>query len=75
MVENDQLDGETIDKLVIVLKKAMAKMAMAIRESKAIETLKSIETFNKQKEKQAKGEFKHCGFTLHTDSLKKADSF
>ena len=53
MVQNDQLDNETIDKLVIVLKRAMAKMATAIRESRAIETLKSMEAFNKQKEQQA----------------------
>ena len=51
MVQNNQLDDETIDKLVIVFKRAMAKMATAIRESKAIETLKSMEVFNKQKEK------------------------
>ena len=53
MVQNNQLDDETIDKLVVVFKRAMAKMATAIRESKAIETLKSMEFFNKQKEKQA----------------------
>ena len=54
MVQNDQLDEETIDKLVIVLKRAMAKMATAIREANAIETLKSMEKFNKQKAEQEK---------------------
>ena len=53
MVQNNQLDDETIDKLVIVFKRVMAKMAREIRETKAIETLKSMEAFNKQKEEQA----------------------
>ena len=52
MVQNDQLDEETIDKLVIVLKRIMARMATAIRESKAIETLKSMQNFDKQKKEQ-----------------------
>ena len=52
MVQNDQLDEETIDKLVIVLKRTMARMATAIRESKAIETLKSMQNFDKQKKEQ-----------------------
>lgn len=58
MVQNDQLDEETIDKLVIVLKRAMAKMATAIREANAIETLKSMEKFNKQKTEQEKKDAK-----------------
>ncbi len=58
MVQNNQLDDETIDKLVIVLKRIMAKMAAEIRETKAIETLKSMEAFDKQKEKQAKEDAK-----------------
>jgi len=58
MVQNDQLDEETIDKLVIVLKRAMAKMATAIREANAIETLKSMEKFNKQKAEQEKKDAK-----------------
>ena len=53
MVQNNQLDDGTIDKLVIVFKRVMAKMAAEIRETKAIETLKSMEVFNKQKEEQA----------------------
>ena len=58
MVQNDQLDEETIDKLVIVLKRAMARMAAAIRESKAIETLKSMQNFDKQKQIQAEQDAK-----------------
>ena len=58
MVQNNQLDDETIDKLVIVFKRTMAKMATAIRETKAIETLKSMEVFNKQKEEQEKEDAK-----------------
>ena len=58
MVQNNQLDDETIDKLVIVFKRAMAKMATAIRETKAIETLKSMENFNKQKAEQEKKDAK-----------------
>ena len=52
MVQNDQLDDNTIDKLVIVFKRVMTKMATAIRESKAIETLKSREVFSKKEERQ-----------------------
>ena len=58
MVQNDQLDEETIDKLVIVLKRTMARMAAAIRESKAIETLKSMQNFDKQKQIQAEQDAK-----------------
>ncbi len=58
MVQNDQLDDETIDKLVVVLKRTMAKMAAEIRETKAIETLKSMENFDKQKKKQAEKDAK-----------------
>ena len=58
MVQNNQLDDETIDKLVVVLKRTMAKMATAIRESKATETLKSMEAFDKQKKEQAKKDAK-----------------
>ena len=58
MVQNNQLDDETIDKLVIVFKRTMAKMAEAIRETKAIETLKSMKNFDKQKEKQAEKDAK-----------------
>jgi len=65
MVQNNQLDDETIDKLVIVFKRVMAKMAAEIRETKAIETLKSMKVFDKQKEEQAKKDAK---------SLKELDS-
>ena len=58
MVQNDQLDDETIDKLVIIFKRIMAKMAAEIRETKAIETLKYIENFDKQKKEQEKKDAK-----------------
>ena len=58
MVQNNQLDDETIDKLVIVFKRTMARMAAAIKETKAVETLQSMKNFDKQKEKQAEKDAK-----------------
>ena len=54
MVQNDQLDDEAIDKLVIIFKKAMKKIAASIRENKMIETIQAMESFDRQKEEQAK---------------------
>ena len=52
MVQNNQLNDETIDKLVIIFKRIMAKMAAEIREKKSIETLKTMKNYNKKKEEQ-----------------------
>ena len=58
MVQNNQLEDETIDKLVVVFKRIMAKMAAEIREMKAIETLKSMQNFDKQKKEQEENDAK-----------------
>ena len=65
MVQNDQLDEHTINMLVIILKKAMDKLTATIKENKMIETIQAIDSFDKQKEEQAKKDAK---------SLKELDS-
>jgi len=65
MVQNDQLEGHTIDMLVIILKKAMDKLTATIKENKMIETIQAIDSFDKQKAEQAKEDAK---------SLKELDS-
>lgn len=65
MVQNDQLEEHTIDMLVVILKKAMDKLTATIKENKMIETIQTIDSFDKQKEEQAKKDAK---------SLKELDS-
>ena len=65
MVQNDQLEEHTIDMLVFILKKAMDKLTATIKENKMIETIQAIDSFDKQKEEQAKKDAK---------SLKELDS-
>lgn len=65
MVQNDQLEEHTIDMLVVILKKAMDKLTATIKENKMIETIQAIDSFDKQKEEQAKKDAK---------SLKELDS-
>jgi len=54
MVQNDQLDDNTIDSLVIAFKKAMNKLTTVIKENKMLETIQAVEKFDKQKKEQAK---------------------
>lgn len=54
MVQNDQLEERSIDMLVIILKKAMDKITATIKENKMVETIQAMESFDKQKEEQAK---------------------
>jgi hypothetical protein len=65
MVQNDQLDERTINMLVIILKKAMDKLTATIKENKMIESIQTIDNFDKQKAQQAKEDAK---------SLKELDS-
>ena len=53
MVQNDQLDERSIDMLVIIFKKAMDKITATIKENKMVETIQAMESFDKQKQKQA----------------------
>ena len=54
MVQNDQLEDRSIDMLVIILKKAMDKITATIKENKMVETIQAMDSFDKQKQKQAK---------------------
>jgi len=65
MVQNDQLDEHTINMLVIILKKAMDKLTVTIKENKMVETIQAMDNFDKQKAEQAKKDAK---------SLKELDS-
>ena len=58
MVQNDQLDDHTMNVLVIVLKRAMNKIDAVIKENKMVETIQTMEAFDKQKEEQAKQDAK-----------------
>ena len=53
MIQNDQLEDQTIDKLVIIFKKAMKNIANYIKENKVIETLQAMQDLDKQKQEQA----------------------
>ena len=54
MVQNDQLEEPVLDKLVIIFKKAMDNLDEIIKKHKMIESIKTMENFEKQKEEQAK---------------------
>ncbi len=54
MVQNNQLNDETIDKLVIVFKKAMDQIMSYVKENKIEEKIQAKERFDLQKEQQAK---------------------
>ena len=53
MVQNDQLEDETIDKLVIIFKKVMQEITDSLRENKVKENLQAAQNLNKQKREQA----------------------
>lgn len=53
MVQNNQLNDETIDKLVIVFKKAMDQIMSYIKENKIEEKILAKEKFDLQKKQQA----------------------
>ena len=52
MVQNDQLEDETIDKLVIIFKKVVKEITDKIRETKVIEKLQAKQNLDAQKQKQ-----------------------
>lgn len=54
MVQNDQLEEPTLDKLVIIFKKAMDNLDEVIKKNKMIESIKAMESLEKDKEEQAK---------------------
>ena len=65
MVLNNQLEDETIDKLVIIFKKVMKEITDSLRENKVNENLQAIQSLNQQKKEQAKQD---------AESLNKLDS-
>ena len=54
MVLNNQLEDETIDKLVIIFKKVVKEITDSLRENKVKENLQAIQSLNQQKKEQAK---------------------
>ena len=66
MVQNDQLEEHTIDMLVIILKKAMDKLTATIKENKMVETIQAMNSFDKQKQKQAQQDAESLA---HLDSM------
>ena len=53
MLLNNQLEDETIDKLVVVFEKIMKEITDYIRENKVIENLQAVQSLNEQKKQQA----------------------
>ena len=66
MVQNDQLEEDTINKLVIIFKKAMDKLTATIKENKMVETIQAMNSFDKQKQKQAQQDAESLA---HLDSM------
>lgn len=58
MVQNNQLEDATIDKLVVIFKKVMQEITDSIRENKVIEKLQAMQSLDQQKQKQAEQDAK-----------------
>jgi DNA-binding FrmR family transcriptional regulator len=54
MIENNQLEENTIDLLVAVFRKTVEKMADIIKKHHLLEAIDAIENLNTQKSQQAK---------------------
>ena len=65
MVQNNQLEDATIDKLVVIFKKAVSEIATYIKENRVIEKIKVKQKFDKQQQEQEKKD---------AESLNKLDS-
>ena len=66
MVQNDQLEEDTINKLVIIFKRAMDKLTATIKENKMVEAIQAMDNFDKQKQKQAQQDAESLA---HLDSM------
>lgn len=53
MVQNNQLDEDTLNTLVIILDKALNRISTAIKEHRMLETIHAVKNFDKQKKEQA----------------------
>ena len=52
MVLNNELEDETIDKLVVIFEKVMQEITDYIRENKIMENLQAVQNLNQQKREQ-----------------------
>jgi len=66
MVQNDQLEEDTINKLVIIFKKAMDKLTATIKENKMVEAIQTMDKFDKQQQEQAQQDAESLA---HLDSV------
>jgi len=66
MVQNDQLEEDTINKLVIIFKKAMDKLTATIKENKIVEAIQTMDKFDKQQQEQAQQDAESLA---HLDSV------
>ncbi len=53
MVQNNQLEEDTLNRLVIVFKQALDEINSVIKENKMLETIHAVKQFDAQKEAQA----------------------
>ena len=58
MVVNNELEDETIDKLVVIFEKMMKEITDYIKENKVIENLQAVQNLNQQKKEQAEQDAK-----------------
>ena len=66
MVQNNQLEDKTIDKLVIIFKKVMKEITDYIKENKVMESLQARQNLDQQKQKQAEQDAESLA---HLDSI------
>jgi hypothetical protein len=66
MVQNNQLEDKTIDKLVIIFKKVMKEITDYIKENKVMESLQARQNLDQQKQKQAEQDAESLA---HLDSM------
>ena len=66
MVQNNQVEDKTIDKLVIIFKKVMKEITDYIKENKVMESLQARQNLDQQKQKQAEQDAESLA---HLDSM------
>jgi hypothetical protein len=54
MVQNNQLNEETIDKLVIIFKKVVKEITDSLRKNNVKDNLQAVQNLNQQKVEQEK---------------------
>jgi len=66
MIQNDQLEDKTIDKLVIIFKKVIKEITDYIKQNKILENLQARQNLDQQKQKQAQQD---ADSLAHLDSM------